>query len=105
MNVPYNVKVPVDIALDLKSRLQALQAANSVDLEKFDKKIKLADGDPKKLTQARTEIIRRGRLLTMNNMITLSVAHGARNVKAMKDDQIFKHLAETGVVRGRPREV
>lgn len=103
MNVPMLVKVPIDIAKDLDERLRVLQKAHEEDMQALDKKIKLGKGDPKKLITEREALLHRGRRLTMTNLVRVSVLHGAANVALMKDEQIHERLAETGLVRGRPR--
>jgi hypothetical protein len=103
MNVAFQVKVPVSIAVDLQERMRVLQIAHEKEMAQIDKRIRLVDGDPKKLAKTRLDLHHQGRMITANNLLRLAVEHGASKVILMKDDQIMKLLSDTGIARGRPR--
>lgn len=81
-----------------------LQQTHTREMGAIEKRYRASTGnEQQKIIEQREIMIQRGRLLTMGNLIRVSLAHGAANVALMKDAQIFKHLAENAIPRGRPK--
>ncbi len=103
MYVPFSIKVPLKLAADIQARLELLQADLRAGIVKLDTKIKTGKGNPKKLSAVRSALTARRCLLTAPNMLRIALMHGMPAVISMTDDEVFEHLTDTGIKRGRPR--
>ncbi len=98
MHVTVTLKVPVDLAVELRGRLDKLMAARQEDLDRLIKKTKAMPNKTAR-NDERAALTQEIKLLTVHNLLRIGLAQ----TLAMPDAQITKLLHETGVARGRPR--
>lgn len=94
MNVPFQVKVPIDIAQMLRSRLADLQLKHQHDLDRWVK-------------AKRQDMIDKagvvGRTLTIHNLMRAVIQHGATEVAKATDATLITWMQVEPIVMGRPR--
>lgn len=103
MNVPFQLKVPIDVATRLGDHLAKLQAAHQKELEAFDKRLK-THPDPEKLFEERRTLQERGRKITIQNLVRAALITGVDSIDSLTVHNILAVIAKDEIVRGRPRE-
>jgi hypothetical protein len=93
MNVPYNIKVPVEVALALRARETALKTALMKDLE----------ATPKSDANKRRALYDKIKHATIQNLLRVSLLAGLPAVEKMSDADLVNRMVDGGVVKGRPR--
>lgn len=102
MHVTLQLKVPVDLAVKLRSKLEDLQALHNKEAAFFQRKLSGATADKLPDFREEQEFLReRSRRLTFPNLVRVALENG---IPTLKDSgKALAALAEDGLPIGRPR--
>jgi len=100
VNIPFQVKVPIDIASALNTKLDVIRNEHAKDVEQFSRALK-GSGDSETIIESQ-RLGERAKRISMNNLIRLCLLYGAPKIIEMKPVALLGLLAEEGAPRGRP---
>jgi hypothetical protein len=98
--MPFQVKVPFDLVIKLRDRLEGLSAIHNAEMAAAQKKLKMAGPTEANLAEA-DRLRERGKRLTLHYMLRACIVAGA-GVLDKKDDALLSLISEDTVKVGRP---
>jgi hypothetical protein len=101
VNVPFQIKVPADVALALNARCTELRVAVELELQSIDRKLRLGK-NTEKLTADRKKLAEQARALSLGNLLRAAINEG-QSILKLKNETLLTKLAEGGLTRGRRR--
>lgn len=101
MNIPFQVKVPVELAMQLRDQLKAAEALHRKALDAFSRKVR-AGGDPDKIIAEQKALAERGRRLTPQHFLRACIERGMRELASASAADLLKMLEQDPIVAGRP---
>lgn len=103
MHVTLQLKVPVDLAVKLRSKLEDLQSLHAKEVAFFQRRRNAATtpAQAEKLMVEQAALRERSRRLTFPNLVRVALENG---IPTLKDaDKTLAAMAEEGLPIGRPR--
>lgn len=102
MFVTLQLKVPVDLAVKLRGKLEEVQALHNKEVAFFQRKLHTATpAQAEKLNAERDALRERSRRLTFPNIVRVALENGLPSVRDTK--AALRAMAEDGLPIGRPR--
>lgn len=102
MHVTLQLKVPVDLAVKLRSKLEDIQSLHNKEVAFFQRKLASATpAQADKLNKEQDALRERSRRITFPNLVRVALERG---IPSLKDHgAVLAAMAEDGLPIGRPR--